>query len=131
MITMARTLRDKMATIDAGRRARIEAEADRLHAEYLTLQELRKAKELTQVQLAEALGVQQATVAKYERQSDLLISTLASYVEAIGGKLNLTVEFPGKPPVTLDGLGETEEPRPRRPGRERRKPTAPFRPAHA
>ena len=108
---MARSLKDKLATLDPARRAAIEAEADRLHAEYLTLQELRKAKQLTQVQLAETLGVQQATVAKYERQSDLLLSTLTSYVRAMGGELKLMVEFPGKAPVALEGLGETEEPR--------------------
>jgi len=112
---MARSLQDKLATLDPARRARIEAEADRLHTEYLTLQQLRKAKELTQVQLAETLGIQQATVAKYERQSDLLLSTLRSYVGAMGGSLKLMVEFPGKAPVTLEGLGETEEP-----GRRRR-----------
>ncbi|QHQ35343.1 helix-turn-helix domain-containing protein [Algicella marina] len=111
MTTMARSLKDKLATLDPARRAVIEAEADRLHAEYLTLQELRRAKKLTQVQLAETLGVQQATVAKYERQSDLLLSTLTSYVRAMGGELKLMVEFPGKAPVALEGLGETEEPR--------------------
>jgi len=118
MTTMARTLQDKLATLDPARRAGIEAEAERLHTEYLTLQELRKAKALTQVQLAETLGIQQATVAKYERQSDLLLSTLTSYVRAMGGSLKLMVEFPGKAPVALEGLGDTEEPSRRRRGRE-------------
>jgi len=113
---MARSLQDKLATLDPARRARIEAEAERLHTEYLTLQELRKARELTQVQLAETLGIQQATVAKYERQSDLLLSTLTSYVRAMGGSLKLMVEFPGKEPVALEGLGEIDEPRRRRRG---------------
>jgi len=112
---MARTLREKLDTLDAERRARIEGEADRLHTKYLTLQKLRKAKDLTQVQLAEVLGISQATVAKYERQSDLLLSTLSSYVKAMGGRLNLVVQFPGKEPVTLEGLGEGEEPRRRSP----------------
>jgi len=111
---MARTLKDKLAALDPARRAGVEAEADRLHTEYLTLKELRKAKDFTQVQLAQTLGIQQATVAKYERQSDLLLSTLSSYVQAMGGSLKLMVEFPGKKPVALDGLGETEEPRRRR-----------------
>lgn len=111
---MARSLKDKLATLDPARRASVEAEADRLHADYLTLQELRKAKEMTQEQLARLLGVRQATVAKYERQSDLLLSTLTSYVEAMGGSLTLTVEFPGKKPVVLEGLGDTEEPNGRR-----------------
>lgn len=111
---MARTLQDKLAALDPARRANVEAEADRLHTEYLTLRELRKAKALTQVQLAKTLGIRQATVAKYERQSDLLLSTLTSYVEAMGGNLKLMVEFPGKAPVALEGLGDTEEPRRRR-----------------
>lgn len=111
---MARTLKDKLAALDPARRAGIEAEADRLQTEYLTLRELRKAKDLTQVQLAETLHIQQATVAKYERQSDLLLSTLSSYVRAMGGNLKLVVEFPGKAPVALEGLGDTEEPRRRR-----------------
>ncbi len=115
---MARTLQDKLAGLDPARRAGIEAEAARLHTEYLTLQELRKAKALTQVQLAETLGIQQATVAKYERQSDLLLSTLTSYVRAMGGSLKLMVEFPGKAPVALEGLGDTEEPSRKRRGRD-------------
>lgn len=122
---MARRLQDKLATLDPARREAIEAEADRLHTEYLTLQELRKAKEMTQVQLAETLGIQQATVAKYERQSDLLLSTLTSYVRAMGGNLKLVVEFPGKAPVALEGLGDTEERRRRRRAtREERKAEA-------
>ena len=115
---MAPTLQDKLATIDPARRAGIEAEAARLHTEYLTLQELRKARELTQVQLSATLGIQQATVAKYERLSDLLLSTLTSYVRAMGGSLKLMVEFPGKEPVALEGLGDTEEPSRRRRGRQ-------------
>lgn len=121
---MARTLQEKLASLDPARRAGIEAEAARLHTEYLTLQELRKAKALTQVQLAETLGIQQATVAKYERQSDLLLSTLTSYVRAMGGSLKLMVEFPGKAPVALEGLGDTEEPSRRRRGRDAHPATA-------
>lgn len=114
---MTRTLQDKLAELDPARRAGIEAEAARLHTEYLTLQELRKAKAMTQVRLAETLGIQQATVAKYERQSDLLLSTLTGYVTALGGSLKLMVEFPGKAPIALDGLGDAEEPKRRRRGR--------------
>ena len=121
---MARTLKDKLAALEPARRAGVEAEANRLHTEYLTLQELRKAKDLTQVQLAQTLGIQQATVAKYERQSDLLLSTLSSYVQAMGGSLKLMVEFPGKAPVALEGLGEIEEPRRRRSARSNEQATA-------
>jgi transcriptional regulator with XRE-family HTH domain len=111
---MGTTLKNKMARLTPERRARIEAEADRLHAEYQTLKDLRKARDLTQTQLAESLGIRQATIAQLEKRSDLMISTLRSYVEAMGGRLRLTVEFPDKAPVSLEGFGDTDEPRPRR-----------------
>ena len=44
---MGSTLREKMAQLPPERRARIEADAERLHVEYLTLKELREAKDLT------------------------------------------------------------------------------------
>lgn len=108
---MVRSPKDIPATLDPARRAKIEAEADRPHAEYPALQGLRKAKNPTRVQRAETLGVQQAAVAKFERRSDLLLSTLTSHVRTMGGALKLMVEFPGKAPVAVEGLGETEEPR--------------------
>ncbi len=48
----------------------------------------------------------QSNVSRLEKGSDMLLSTLRSYVEAVGGKLNLTVELPNKPPISLAGLGD-------------------------
>ena len=107
---MGKSLNEKLDALPEARRDRIIAEADRLHAEYLTLQELRKAKELTQTQLAVALNIRQATIAQMEKRSDLMLSTLRSYVEAMGGTLSLIVEFPDRVPVSLAGFGDTEEP---------------------
>ena len=95
-----------MSRLAPDRRERIEAETERLRQEYLTLQDLRKAKELTQSQLADTLGIRQSTVAQMEKRSDLLISTLRSYIEAMGGRLDLVVAFPDRVPVHLGGLGE-------------------------
>ena len=107
---MTVSLNDKLNGLPAERRTRIVAGTERLHAEYLTLQELRKAKDLTQAQIAELLGIRQASVAQMEKRSDLLLSTLRSYVEAMGGKLSLTVEFPHRPPVSLEGFGDIDAP---------------------
>ena len=109
------SLKDKIARLTPERRARIEAEAERLHAEYQTLKDLRKARALTQAKLAESLGIRQSTVAQLEKRSDLMLSTLRSYVEAMGGRLKLTVEFPDQAPVTLEGFGEPEDPGPAHP----------------
>lgn len=116
MTTSLKTVMDGLAS---ERRDSIVSEAGRLHAEYLTLQDLRKAKELTQSNLAETLGIKQATVAQMEKRSDLLLSTVRSYVEAMGGSLKIMVEFPDRVPVILEGLGDTEEP-----ARKARKGTA-------
>jgi transcriptional regulator with XRE-family HTH domain len=54
----------------------------------------RKAREQTQVELAERLGINQASVSAIENNSDLLLSTLAKYVRALGGELQLQAVFP-------------------------------------
>ena len=103
---MATTLRDKTAGLPAARRARIHAETDRLHDEYKTLQELRKARELTQIEIAKALNIRQASVAQMEERSDLMTSTLRGYIESMGGKLLLVVELPDRAPAYIDSIGE-------------------------
>jgi len=51
-----------------------------------TLTDIRKAGALTQTDVAEALGVEQAAVSKIERRSDLLLSTLREYLAATGAE---------------------------------------------
>lgn len=100
---------DDNASAAAAARADLHAE---LEAHAFTLGELRRARALTQVQLAGALEVSQAQVSRIEKQADLLLSTLASYVAAMGGDLELVATFPDRPPVVL-AVGEltaTERP---------------------
>ncbi len=92
------------------RKERIRARSEALEAEYLTLQELRKIAGLTQSNVYEGLKMPQSTVSRLEKSADMLLSTLRGYVEAVGGKLHLTVELPNKPPITLSGLGDLIEP---------------------
>ena len=58
--------------------------------------------------MAEVLGVGQDSVSRLEQRSDLLISTLRNYVEAMGGKLSLVAEFPDKGPVILTGIASLD-----------------------
>src|SRR5665213_2352953 len=106
---MATTLRDRMKALPAKRRERIEARAVELIAEELSLRDLRKAHAMTQTDMAEALGVGQDGVSRIEQRSDLLISTLRSYVEAMGGHLHLVATFPDRPAVHLVGLVGMDE----------------------
>lgn len=75
----------------------------------MTLQALRKARELTQERMAELLGVGQDSISQLENRTDMLLSTLRSYVEAMGGSLDLIVRFPDRPPVSLSALFGKEE----------------------
>jgi DNA-binding XRE family transcriptional regulator len=102
---MAITLQEKLAALPHERRARIEKRTAELIAEELHLRELRRLRKLTQARLSKKLKIGQEGISRIEKRSDLYISTLRSYVEGVGGKLSLVVEFPDSPPVLLAGLG--------------------------
>ena len=99
------TLTEKMNGLSEARQERIEKRAQALIAEEMSLRDLRKALRRTQSRVASDLGINQENVSRIERRTDLLISTLSGYVEAMGGKLHLVAEFPDRPPVTLTGIG--------------------------
>ena len=71
------------------------AESERLFGslEAMPLDELRRAQKMTQAKLAESLGVNQGEVSKIEHRTDLYLSTLAEYVEALGGTLEIRAVF--------------------------------------
>lgn len=87
--------------LTAEREKKIKARAAQLIAEEMTLRQLRQAKSLTQENLAKVLGVEQDSISKAERRTDMLLSTMASFVEALGGKLKLVAEFPDREPILL------------------------------
>jgi transcriptional regulator with XRE-family HTH domain len=94
--------------LSPARRKKIAARAATLIAEEKTLQELRQAHKLTQKRMAAVLGIGQDSVSRLEQRSDLLISTLRGYVEAMGGRLSLVAEFPNQDPVILAGISAIE-----------------------
>ena len=62
----------------------------------MPLEELRKARQMTQAKLAQSLGVNQGEVSKIEHRTDLYLSTLSEYVEAMGGRLEIRAVFPDR-----------------------------------
>ncbi len=68
-------------------------------AEELNLREMRRLRKLTQARLSKKLKIGQEGVSRIEKRTDLYLSTLRSYVEGVGGKLSLVVEFPDRAPV--------------------------------
>jgi DNA-binding XRE family transcriptional regulator len=62
----------------------------------MPLDEIRRARQMTQAKLADALGVNQGEVSKIEHRTDIYISTLAGYIEALGGRLEIRAVFPDR-----------------------------------
>lgn len=100
---------DYMKKLSPERRKKIEARAKELMAEEMTLRELRKAREYSQITLAEILGMRQGDISKLERRADVYLSTIRRYVEAMGGRLDLVASFPNRPPVKITHIGECGE----------------------
>lgn len=93
---MAVSFDDYMSRLPEKRRQAIEKRAAQLVAEEATLRELREARERSQVEMAEKLHINQAAVSKLERRTDMYLSTLRGYIEAMGGKLEIIARFPDR-----------------------------------
>jgi transcriptional regulator with XRE-family HTH domain len=70
------------------------AEATKAMLHEMALHELRQAREKSQEELARDLHVGQPAVARLERRADMYVSNLRRYIEALGGKLEITARFP-------------------------------------
>ena len=106
---MPKNINDIIQSLPPERQDKINRRFQELMAEYMTLQDVRKARQLTQEDLAKTLGIGQDSVSRLEQRSDLHLSTLKKYINAMGGNLKIVAEFPDRPPVILEGLGEYEE----------------------
>jgi predicted XRE-type DNA-binding protein len=83
-------LRDKMSP---EARADIDAWVKK-ELSKMPLHHLRNARAMTQTKLAELLEMDQGNVSKLEQRTDMYLSTLRSYVEAMGGELEIRAVFP-------------------------------------
>ncbi len=99
----------KIKRLSPGQRKKVEARAEQLVAEEMTLRELRRARKLTQTRVAKKLGISQDSVSRMEKRSDLLLSTLRKTIEAMGGSLSLVAQFPDRRPVVLSGIAEEDK----------------------
>ncbi|MBP9094252.1 helix-turn-helix transcriptional regulator [bacterium] len=90
-------------------RARVDELARKLIAEEKSLREIRKAREYSQMTLAEILGMAQGDLSKFERRTDAYLSTIRRYVEAMGGTLELIATFPDTGSVKIANIGSLDD----------------------
>ena len=102
------TLQEKIKKLPVARRKKIDLRTAQLVSEEMTMRELRKARNVTQVMLAKTLNVNQEQISRLEKRTDLHIATLRRQVEALGGDLTILATFPNSAPIKIMGLGELE-----------------------
>ena len=106
-------LSDKMEKLwnkfsDEGKET-IETSYQTLRAEYMTLQEIRKQKNITQDDMARLLGIKQENVCRIESRDDMKLSTLQDYIEALGGEIQVNAVFPDNTTINiLKGKSENQ-----------------------
>ncbi|MBX5086725.1 XRE family transcriptional regulator [Rhizobium lentis] len=103
---MGRILEKVIASLPAEEQAAIEKRYQELKQEVEGLRELRQIAGKAQADIASALKIKQPSVSKIENQTDMYLSTLRSYIEAIGGQLELTVRLPSRPALKIHSLGD-------------------------
>lgn len=89
---MARKYSELRSKMSPEARARVDARV-MTALQQLPLLELRKARSLSQQKLAEALDTTQGEISKIEHRTDLYLSTLRGYIEAMGGELDIIARF--------------------------------------
>ena len=97
---MARKFNELREKMSPKRRAKSTLKAQEMMADML-LSEIRKQTGLTQIDLAERLGITQPTLSKLESQEDMQLSTLRRIIEALGGELEVIARLPGDKTVKL------------------------------
>lgn len=105
---MAKDMDEFFKRLPADRQRKIEMRAAELRDEYMSLQELRRARKLTQVKMAKSLGIAQKQISEIEKRTDMHISTLRRTVEAMGGSLQIIAQFPDLAPVHITGISSVD-----------------------
>lgn len=91
----------EMIAADPQAKALFENALAEIREHQATLSQVRKAKRLTQTTIGSLLEMDQSEVSRLERRSDMLLSTLRSFIQAAGGELQLVATFPDTTPVQL------------------------------
>jgi DNA-binding XRE family transcriptional regulator len=95
------TLAEELDALPRERQKSIEARADQIRLEEITLRHLREKLGLSQSELAQRMDVQQPAISKLERRQNLELNTLRSVVNALGGTIEIIVRIPDREPILL------------------------------
>lgn len=87
------TLNDRIEAMDIERQQRIKSKAKQL-CQAIELTKLRRAAKLSQTDIADVMNTSQSRISKIEGGADIQISTLCSYIQALGGDVQIIAKMP-------------------------------------
>ena len=93
-----------LAEFPKDRQEKIKAKANEYIREFKKLADLRKELGITQEMIARHQGVKQVNISNLEKRHDMLLSTLRNYVNSLGGKLEIRIQFPNAEIVNIKSL---------------------------
>ena len=102
---MAKKFSQLRAEMSPERQERVKARTESLLQE-MALSELRRARQMSQAELAQVLGIRQPSIADMEKRTDMYISTLRGLIEGMGGELDIIARFPGQQEVRIKNFVE-------------------------
>ncbi|MEO0012378.1 MAG: hypothetical protein RLZZ535_767 [Cyanobacteriota bacterium] len=104
MTRQYRTYREIKQGFPSEMKAEISAGADQIRTGLKILSTVRQAAGLTQEELADLLEVRQSYISQVEARENITLTTLISMIAAMGGSIDLTDNFPEKPPVQFSQI---------------------------
>jgi len=87
-----RSFAELRARMSPEAQAEAAAAAQRL-GEEMDLADVRRALKLSQEEIGQLLQIGQGSVAKIEKRTDMYVSTLRRFIEAMGGELEIVARF--------------------------------------
>jgi DNA-binding XRE family transcriptional regulator len=105
---MSISLKEILDSMTPKQRAEVDRRFKELVNEVESLKELRRLSAKSQSKIAKKLKISQPAVSKIEKQTDMYLSTLRGYVEAIGGELDVIVRLPNRGPVKVRSLEDVD-----------------------
>lgn len=105
---MSRSLEDKIKSLPKERQQKIQQRTNELIAEEMSLRDIRKALKQTQEDLGNKLHIGQDGISRLEKRSDMLLSTLNKYIEAMGGSVKVIAEFPDRGSVQIKSFNDLQ-----------------------
>ncbi len=103
---MAKSFKDLVEKLPPERQEKIE-EGTQVLLSDMAQEELQKAFQLTQLQLVKTLDMDQVAISNIERQSDMYVSTLRRFLEAMGAELKVVASFPDREIIINQFEGNT------------------------